>query len=380
MLKFQTNSKALLACLLTVGKAVPTKSTITALYDFRFTLSGGSLSVTGSDMEQSLTCTLAVEGDAEEGTLCVPAGRLVNLLKTLPDVTLTVEGGKGGSEVVIRHTTGRFTIPANAGENYPDVLAGLREDAEERVSFTAPWEAVADALSYTAFAAGSDDLRPQMMGVNWRLEEGAAVLSATDTRILSRFRTTRIAPGKEGAFTLPSKAVGVVRSLAAKTGEVAITATSKSVTFEEAGRFCYSVQLVKGRYPDVDRVVPKDYSREARADRRAMLDAVSRVAVCASADNGFAKFTFDERGLVAKAQDPGFNSLGEESVACQCTSPITIGFNCGYIATLLGALPSQEVVFRMTEPSRPAVIMPAEQPEGGELRMLCMPVTLGPDA
>jgi DNA polymerase-3 subunit beta len=55
---------------------------------------------------------------------------------------------------------------------------------------------------------------------------------------------------------------------------------------------------------------------------------------------------------------------------------MSIGFKGPSLTEILNNLDSDEVLLEFADPSRPCLIVPAEQPEGEEVLMLIMPMLL----
>ena len=80
-MKFIVSSSYLLKQLQVLGGIINNNNTLPILDNFLFDLNQNSLKVSASDLETTITSTLAVES-SEEGSVCIPARLLLDTLKT----------------------------------------------------------------------------------------------------------------------------------------------------------------------------------------------------------------------------------------------------------------------------------------------------------
>ena len=80
-MKFNVASKTLYTSISAVSKVINSKNALTVLNNFLFTLHDSVLTVRASDMENSLVATLDVMDAEGDGSFCLDAHRMVDLLK-----------------------------------------------------------------------------------------------------------------------------------------------------------------------------------------------------------------------------------------------------------------------------------------------------------
>ena len=90
-MKLVISSSELLKGIMTVAKAIPTKSALPILENFLFDLKGNTLEITASDSELTMKTSIEVENAEEEGQIAIPAKHLMDLLKELPEQPLSIK-------------------------------------------------------------------------------------------------------------------------------------------------------------------------------------------------------------------------------------------------------------------------------------------------
>ncbi|HAP50275.1 MAG: DNA polymerase III subunit beta [Muribaculaceae bacterium] len=372
-MKFNIQSKLLLTRLNAVSKVVSSKNAYAILDNFLFELSGDRLVVTGSDMETRLTTHLEVQDAEGNGKFAVDVKRIINLLKEMPDTALRVDVNEETLEVTFNYVSGHSSMTALSGDDYPVKAASTGEVKQLAV----PARDVAGGIAHTIFAVGTDDMHPQFMGVYWDIKPDMIIFVASDSHKLVRYKATRVAPGFESSFIMPSKPAAVLSSIVDKAGvePVAVSLDESSATFETKD-YSLSCRFVNGRYPKYDSVIPENNPYELSIDRATLLNAVRRVSVLASV-GGLVKFQIGENSILLTTQDLDHATSAEETVACEYSgAPMTIGFKNMDIIEVLNNIDSETVVVKLLDPARAGIFLPSEQKEGEDLLVLQMPMMI----
>lgn len=373
-MKFNVSSKTLYTSLSAVSKVINNKNALAVLNNFLFTLNGDKLHIRASDMENSLDALVEVKDAEGEGTFCLDAHRMVDLLKEMPQQEMTFEIDDESFETIIRYSNGEFKTMAIDGAEYP--AAEVRDPSEETVTFTCPASVAISGIERTIFAVGNDELRPQMTGILWDIKPDRIIFVATDTRKLVRYTNSKINPGDECSFILPLKPATVLRNIFSKEDEIDIVISKKSVTFSSAS-YTFDCRFIKGAFPDYNRVIPQNNNRVATIDRQSFINSVRRVIVFGNGGNGLIRFTFGDNQVVLNVQDSNYGTSGRESLLCDYEGdPLVIGFGASYLLEIAGTISTPEMIVKLADPSRPAVFVPAENEEGSDLLIILMPMNI----
>ena len=373
-MKFNVPSKTLYNYVSSVSKVINSKNALAILNNFLFVFDDNTLTITASDLENRLTARVPVTEVEGNGSFCIDARRLVDLLKEMPDQGITFNIDDNTLAVEITYPSGNYNLIALNGNEYP---SNNNDDEDiEKLEFTCPTEQLIKGIDNTLFAVGNDDLRPQMMGILWDIKPDAITFVATDTRKLVKYRNEMSAPGVEGSCIIPIKPATVIKNVFAKEQEVKVTIEPKSATFESPS-FTFNCRFIKGTFPDYNRVIPANNPYTLTIDRHSFLNAVRRVGVFVDPGHGLVKFKLTPDKLIMKAQDNNYLTSAWESVPCDFTgSEMVIGFSAPYLIEIFGTLSTSDIVIKLSDPSRPGVFLPSENDTDSELLMLLMPMTV----
>lgn len=381
-MKFTVSSRAFYSTLSGVSKAINSKNTLTVLDNFLLEVDAekGLLTVTASDTENTLVARMAVKDADGSGRFLANAKRLCDMGKELPGVDVEISVDLDSLAMQIDFPGGKFDLVALDATQYPVSSDPLSEisaaDGEAPAELLLPSSMLMSGMENTMFAVASDQLRPQLMGILWDIKPDGIIFVATDTRKLVKYEDKSAAPGIERRMILPLKPAVLLKQLLSKEEEVKVVLTDKSATFSTE-RLTLSCRLVKGNFPPYERVIPAANPFVATFDRESILTAVRRVSVCADPAHGLMKFRFTHGLLEIKVDDTSHSTFAVEKVPCDYNGrDLVIGFSAGYLIEILNTLPTENILMKLADPSRPGVFVPEENAENTDLIIILMPMTV----
>ncbi len=381
-MKFSVSSRALYSTLSGVSKTINSKNTLSVLDNFLFELDAEKelLTVTASDTENTLVARLAVSQADESGRFLANAKRLCDIGKELPSVDVEISVDLDSLAMQIDFPGGKFDLVALDANQYPVSSDPLSEittgEGEEPAELVLPSSVLISGVENTMFAVATDQIRPQLMGILLDVKADGIIFVATDTRKLVKYENKAIAPGIERRLILPLKPAVLLKQLLAKEENVNVVLTDKSATFTTE-KITLSCRLIKGNFPPYERVIPADNPYVATFDRESILTAVRRVSVCADPAHGLMKLRFTHGLLEIKVDDTSHSTFAVEKVPCDYTGrDIVIGFSAGYLIEIFNTLPTENILMKLADPSRPGVFVPEENAENTELVIILMPMTV----
>lgn len=374
-MKFNVESKVLYSVASAVSKVINSKNPMPILNNFLLELRGNILTITASDIENTLSASVSVMEAEGEGKFCVDAPRLTNLLKSMPDIGIMFEIDDDSLAIQVSYNNGagKFDFIGIVGDEYPAPRVVMDQDA---VNFTVPCEQILAGIDNTIFAVGTDTLRPQMMGIYFDIMDDGITFVATDTRKLVRYRNSLAAPGVTTSCIMPTKPAQVIKNVLPKEGDVKISIDSKRALLQ-TDNIVFSCQLLKGTYPNYNRVVPENNPYTMTVDTQSFLSALRRVSVFGDPGQNLVKLRITQNEVTVKAVDNAYCTRAIESVPCDFDKDeMVIGFSAPYVMEIFSTIPSGEVVVKLSDPSRPGVFCPSEQGANTDLLMILMPMNV----
>lgn len=370
-MKFVCSKNALLRPLQQVVGVVERRQTLPVLANVLVVAGGAEdaavVTLTGTDLEVELVGQLAATVDLP-GSVTIPARKFVDIVRQLPDgVEIGVE--LTGDKVVIR--SGRFksslsTLPAI---DFPTVDSTAAE-----VSTVVEASQFKRLLDQTAFGMAIQDVRFFLNGM--LLEVGANYLRSvtTDGHRLS-LATQKCENGERvhKQVIVPRKGVlELLRLLADSEGEVRLELGSSHL-HASTNVLSMTTKLIDGRFPDYERVIPRNGDKVVVADREAFHQMLSRTAILSNEKYRAIRFVLAD-GLITLSASNAEHESAQESLSVEYAGPeVEIGFNAGYVQDVLSVLKGSEIRLTLHDENSSAVL---EDPDTEDALYVVMPMKL----
>jgi DNA polymerase-3 subunit beta len=369
-MKFTVSSTDFQRSLAKISGVVPSKSTLPILENILFDLKKSTLRAVATDLEVTMSIVIDVKG-SEDGTVTIPARRLLDTLRSLPDVQLVVSVDPSSQKIKLLTESGEYTIMGESGEDFPAVPE-FKAEQQNQLDLSL----LKRIIGGTVFAASSDELRPAMTGMLLQVTDKEPRAVATDGHRLVRHTAT----GLKGLNTIddiiiPSKALSLLaKSMDDAQGLMTTNATHVQFQF---GSTILTSRLIEEKYPNYESVIPLDNAKLLTIAREDLLASARRVALYSSSTTHQIRFSMKGTELRVTAEDVDFGGEAREKLRCSYDGEeMEIGFNSTYVVDLLSHLDADDITFKFNNPVRAAVVGPSVQRTGEDILMLVMPVRL----
>ncbi len=369
-MKFSVPNGELQKALSKVSGVIPTKSTLPILENLLFALSKNTLTVTATDLEISMTATLEVKG-SEDGKIAVPARRLVETVRALPDIPVSLSADTATNKVVMSTEIGEYKLTGESSEEFPS-----SPDFESEDEVVLENDELRRMINKTLFAVSTDELRPSMMGVLFQIKKNELRVVSTDGHRLVRYiKKDFSSPKMQRDAIIPSKALNLVsRSAEEIQNKISFNKSHVMVRF---GATTLISRLIDESFPNYESVIPGENNKELVVNKDQLLSSVRRVGLYSSSTTRQIRFTIGKSELKVSAEDVDFGGEATEKFPCEFHGEeMEIGFNATYITDILSHVDTDEVRFKLSTPTRAGIVEPATQRNEEDLLMLVMPVRL----
>lgn len=372
-MKFIVSSTDLFSHLQAISRVINSKNSLPILDCFLIELQDGTLSMTASDNETTLSTSIEVSDYEEDGRFAVSSKTLLEALKEIPEQPLSFQINSSNLEITVQYQNGKYSLMGQSADEYPQAPK-LNEGAVQVVMGA---DILTTGINRSLFATADDELRPVMNGIYFDITTEDITLVASDGHKLVRNKTYAAHGEEKAAFILPKKPANLLKNLLPKEqGDVQIGFDDRNATFtlENYRMVC---RLIEGRYPNYNSVIPQNNPHKAIIDRASFISALRRVSVFSSQASSLIKLSLSENMMKISAQDIDFSTSAEESLICQYDgNAMSIGFKSSFLIDILNNIASQNVIIELADPSRAGVVVPEEQEENEDLLMLLMPMML----
>jgi DNA polymerase-3 subunit beta len=341
---------------------VERKNTIPILANVLIEADGDKVRLLATDLEVGLrsTCAAAV---AKSGSLTLPAKKLYEIIKALPETDIRIQEDKNGVKVAADRFDSRMqTLPR---EDFPTL-----PDGTGVYSASLPRDVLKHMVSKTQFAITGEDTRYFLNGALFILRPDSMSLVSTDGHRLALITVPRdsskvkaVGKDKEKAadevrVILPRKTLMELgRLLAEGDGDIQYERGENHLFFEIGGRLLIS-RMIDGQFPAFERVIPKGNDKRIDFDRDRLTSAVKRVALLSNERSRAVKFQIDKGKVEIASSSPEFGEAKEVLMVEYSGTPVTICFNAQYVLDFLGVVETDSVGLEFKDEMSQAVMKP----------------------
>ena len=366
-MRFTLQREALLKPLAQVVNVVERRQTLPVLANFLVQVQNSQLSLTGTDLEVEMVARATVE-EAQDGEITIPARKLFEIVRALPDGS-RVTVSQNGEKVTVQAGRSRFTLATLPANDFPAV-----DEAEATERIDVPEAGLKELIERTAFAMAQQDVRYYLNGLLFDLREQTLRCVATDGHRLALCEAAlekavstkrQIIIPRKGVTELQRLLEGGDRSLELELGRSHIRVKRDDVTFTS--------KLIDGRFPDYEAVIPIGAEKEVKLDREVLRAALQRAAILSNEKYRGVRVEVSPGQLKISSHNPEQEEAQEEIEADTRVDNLAIGFNVNYLLEALGALRDEHVVIAMRDSNSSALVREASN---NRCRHVVMPLRL----
>lgn len=366
-MKLNLSREALLTPLSKVIGAVERKQTMPALANVLIKANGGEVAITATDLEIELVAKSVLPVD-QEGDITLPARKLLDICKNLPDgadLNLQVDGEKAA----LSSGRSRFKLSTLPAADFPAL-----EDIQVISSFTIPQSTLRKVIEKTAFAMAQQDVRYYLNGLMLELSGNTVRAVATDGHRLAMCETDAgIDVPESRQVIIPRKGVlELVRMLDSDDSDAVVYLSSNHIRVD-LGSLRFTSKLIDGRFPDYQRVMPMDGDKVIVADKQDLRQALTRTSILSNEKYKGVRLAANGSMLSIQTNNPEQEEAEEELEVQYSGDPMEIGFNVNYMLDVLNSLEDDAVTITLKDSNSSCLV----QESGAETaKYVIMPMRL----
>jgi DNA polymerase-3 subunit beta len=350
-MRFVISREALIKPLQLVAGVVERRQTLPVLSNILLVAEGDQLSMTGTDLEVELIGRVTLDEAAEAGSITVPARKLVDICKSLPDSAI-IELKLEDTKVVIKAGRTRFSLTTLPATEFPNV-----EDCNQSYELSLSQEKLRHLIDQTGFSMAQQDVRYYLNGMMMEVSDGMLRTVATDGhRLATSVTVAQTANETAEQIIVPRKGIlELARLLQGGDEQLKLVVGSNHIR-AHVGDFIFTSKLVDGKFPDYQRVIPRNGDKFVLGDRQALRKVFSRIAILSNEKYRGVRLTLTSGFLQVMANNPE-QEEAEETIAIDYEGDsLEIGFNVNYLLDALSILNSDVVRFTLSDSNSSALI------------------------
>ncbi|QRR34320.1 DNA polymerase III subunit beta [Hydrogenophaga sp. YM1] len=368
MIVFKSSQDKVLAALQSVSGIVERRHTLPILANVLLRKTGSQLQLTTSDLEIQIRTTAELDGDSGSFATTLGARKLIDILRTMPgDQTVSLE--QTGGKLILKGGKSRFTLQSLPAEDFPLV----QESASFGPAFSVPQKTLKGLLGQVSFAMAVHDIRYYLNGILFVAEGQQLSLVATDGHRLAFASATLDVEVPKQEVILPRKTVlELQRLLSDKDGAIEMQFAANQAKFSFDGME-FVTKLVEGKFPDYNRVIPKNHKNIVTLGRAPLLASLQRTAIMTSEKFKGVRLNVEPGTLRVASSNAEQEEAVDELDIDYGGDTIEIGFNVTYLIDALQNMGQEMVRVELADGNSSALVT---NPDDNAFKYVVMPMRI----
>jgi len=353
-MKFSILQENLIKPLQQVAGVVERRQTLPVLSNVLMVAEGNSLAITGTNLEVELVVRLELEQLETAGEITVPAKKILDICKSLPgDAIINFE--LVDNKIVVKAGRSRFVLASLPASDFPNL-----EDTAITHEFIINQGYLKDTIERTSFAMALQDVRFYLNGMLLELSQNKLKTVATDGHRLAlsdaevQFDTDtpiQVIVPRKGILELP-------RLFSDVDSDVKIALSANHIRAETSS-LCFTSKLVDGKFPDYEKVVPRQTDKLVIGNKDDMKKAFSRVAILSNEKYRGVRVKLQPDSLTLVANNPEQEEASEVIGVAYNGPELEIGFNVSYLLDVMSVIVSDTLHIMLADSNTSALIVDA---------------------
>ncbi|MDX1369519.1 DNA polymerase III subunit beta [Pseudomonas sp.] len=361
---FTIQREALLKPLQLVAGVVERRQTLPVLSNVLLVVEGQQLSLTGTDLEVELVGRVSLEEPAEPGEITVPARKLMDICKSLPNDAL-IDIRVDEQKLLVKAGRSRFSLSTLPANDFPTV-----EEGPGSLTLSLSQSRLRRLIERTSFAMAQQDVRYYLNGMLLEVQTGILRAVATDGhRLAMCSMAAEIEQTERHQVIVPRKGIlELARLLTEQDANVSIILGQHHIR-ATTGEFTFTSKLVDGKFPDYERVLPRGGDKLVVADRQGLREAFSRTAILSNEKYRGIRLQLVAGLLKIQANNPEQEEAEEEIAVDYNGNQLEIGFNVSYLLDVLGVMTTDQVRLILSDSNSSALVQEADNDDSAYVVM-----------
>jgi DNA polymerase-3 subunit beta len=357
MIVLKAAQDRLLAALQAVAGIVERRHTLPILANVLLRKSGAQIEFTTSDLEIQVRTTAELGGDTGDFSTTVGARKLIDILRALPaDQTVTLSSAQ--NKLTLQGGKSRFTLQTLPADDFPLV----NEAVDFGPMFAVPQKTLRELINQVHFAMAVHDIRYYLNGILFIAEGKQLTLVATDGHRLALAQSTLDVEIPKQEVILPRKTVlELQRLLKDEDTPIEMRFAGNQAKFGFSGME-FVTKLVEGKFPDYNRVIPKNHKNAVTLGRVPLLASLQRAAILTSEKFKGVRINVEPGTLRIASSNAEQEEAKEELEVDYAGDAIEIGFNVTYLVDALANMGVEMIKLELQDNNSSALITVPEQP------------------
>ncbi len=370
-MKLKIKQATLMEHLNYVIKGISSKNLIPILNCIKFELTNEGLYLMSTDNEIAIK-TFISQNQIEEieklGDIVVSGRYIYDIVRKLPNEFINIEEVVD-NKLFISTKHSSFHLNCNNASEFPTL------DLEEhKHPIVLKQRVFKNIISQTSFATSTQESRPVLTGINFKLVEKQLECTATDSyRLAKSMLTIDTDLTDDINIIIPTKnLIELTRLFNDDEESLEMHIFNNKVIFK-FGTIVMMSKLINGTYPDTSKLIPTEFALSMKVNLSMFFDSIDRASLLTNeSDKNTIRLESKENQIVVSSNIPEIGNVEETlDVTKNNDHEIKIAFSSKYMLEALKSLDCEDVELLFNGEVSPIIV---KNPETEQLIQLILPI------
>jgi DNA polymerase-3 subunit beta len=357
-MKFTIEKSIILDALNNVTRALSSKMTIPVLSGIKFELASDGLYLIASDSELTIK-VFVPEKDIKhlegKGVMIVQSKYLLDIVRKMPSNEVNF-AKSDEAKIRIYTDSNEYMLNCYNPDDYPNIVIN---ESKEYIDIKSCM--LKEVINQTSYAMSTQEVRPLLTGINFKINGDLLECIATDSYRLSK-KTINIENGKEVNLNvvIPGRNIIEIEHIIPDNED-----NIRIYVFNNKLLFVYEnimiqTTLLSGAYPQTSHFIPSEFAYMISLSLNDFYDAIDRAALLAqNKEKNIVKMKIEAKEMVITS---GVAEIGktEETMKIDCNKKekLEVSFSSKYMLDALKVIKDDNILLLMNDDDKPIVIKP----------------------
>lgn len=354
-MKFTIEKNILLENLSNVVKAISTKNIIPILNGVKFELSEDGLYLTASDSELTIRSFIEkkeITNIEKEGSIIIQSKYILDIIRKMPSDLINFEL-MDGLKIKISSDNSQYDLNCLDPKEYPSLKL-----EESKNPILLKGNVFKTIINQTSFAISTQELRPLLTGLNFKIVGDVFECIATDSYRLAKKNVKLDNPSEEDInIVIPGKNIIELDKIITEDEIVEMHVFSNKILFKYKN-IIFQSNLLSGTYPNTSNLIPNDFSIIVNTNLDSYYSAIDRAALLTqSKDKNIVKMKIKDSKMIINSYASEIGKVEEKlDIETSNDANIDISFSAKYMLDALKTLKDDDILILLNGEVKPIVI------------------------
>lgn len=350
-MKFNIERKKILPSLQAVCSVIDKKSSLPIFNNILINLEKDYIKFTGTDLEVEITSIIDYESQ-DTGEITISARKLLDICRNLSDDSV-IEFSLNKEKMLIKSGKTKFSLNTLPASDF-----STTEKIDAKITVTLPQIDLKNLIENSIHFMAQQDVRYYLNGILLELEKGSLKAVATNGHRLSLNEITEEKIQENIQIIIPKKGVMELNRLLDKAEEEVTLQISDNHVRLSKGSIQFTSKLIDGKFPDYTKVIPQKSDHSAKINLIEFKQALSNASILSNEKYKGVRLSLKNNSLHIFALNPEKEEAEEEIVIEYEGEEMDIGFNVTYLLDALRCIPTEHVIFDLSDTNSSCLILP----------------------